>query len=291
MEREVKTMKKWINKQTITAFTLGAFLFSGIGVGAASYYQFTLSENNLYVNGAKINKSMYTYQNSNYIPLRAVAETLGMDVSVMGKRIDLTSRQADIETVAKNVQSCVLIRIYSSTNPATAKLVGTASGVVLDGGFIVTNKHVLDAGEMYGVQYNDTPAGLDHKVTETCSINTNLDIGFIKSPVVVKGVKMGDSMKLLIGKDIITISSPGGLKNQILEGTISGLSDDIDGQTIQINADLDRGSSGGGVFNMNSELTGIIVSMPLDNKSFHYVIPINDIKPLLQNLDSKSGTN
>lgn len=274
-------VKKWVNKQTVISFILGAILFSGVGVGAASYYQFALSQNILYVDGAKVDKSLYIYQDTNYIPLRAAAETLGMDVDVEGKRIDLTSKPTGIEVVAKNADSCVLIRIYSTDNPSTAKFVGTASGVVIADGVIVTNKHVLDAGKMYGIQYNDTPAGINYKVTERYAVDTDLDIAFIKSPVRAKSASIGDSNKAKRGQEIAVISSPGGLKNQITEGYISGLSDDNDGQTIQINADINRGSSGGGLFDMSGDLIGINANMLADEKGYHYVIPINDITPLL----------
>ena len=137
---------------------------------------------------------------------------------------------------------------------------------------------------MYGIQYNDTPAELDYKTTEIYKIDTNLDIGFIKSPAAVKAVAVGDSSNLKIGQKIITISSPGGLKNQISEGTISGLSNDIDGQTVQVKASLDKGSSGSGIFNVKGELIGIVAAMPEGNNDYHYVIPINSIKPLIENL-------
>lgn len=277
-------MKKWINKQTVISFILGAILFSGVGVGAASYYQFALSANALYVNGERVDKPLYIYQNTNYIPLRAAADTLGLNVSVEGKRIDLTNKPTGIEVVAKNAESCVLIRVYSTTDPATAQLVGTASGVVISDGIIVTNKHVLDAGKMYGIQYNDTQAEVDYKTIERYSVETSLDIGFIRSPVKGKAAKLGDSSKVIMGQKVLAISSPGGLKNNISEGYISGLSDDKDGQTIQINADINKGSSGGGLFNIGGELTGVIANMLADDKNYHYVIPINNIKPLIEKL-------
>ena len=279
-------MKKWINKQTIISFIVGAILFSGVGVGAASYYQFALSENTLYVNNARVDKSLYIYQNSNYIPLRAAAETLGLDVSVEGKRIDLTDKPTGIEAVAKNAESCVLIRVYSTTDPATAKLVGTASGVVISDGIIVTNKHVLDAGKMYGIQYNNTQTGLDYKTIERYSIDTTLDIGFIKSPVTVKAVKIGDSDKIISGQKIITIGSPIGYKNTVSEGLIASteLREKSDGKYIQASIELKSGTSGGGMFNVNSELIGITTMASNDDKKIGFVVPINDIKPLLEKL-------
>lgn len=278
-------MKKWVNKQTIAAFMLGAILFSGVSVGAATCFQFTLSPFALYVNDEKVDEPLYIYENSNYIPLRAASEAFDMNVKVEGKRIDISSKPTGIEEVAKNVESCVLIRVYSTADPVTAELVGTASGVVITDGIIVTNKHVLEAGKMYGIQFNDTPAGLDYKVTETYTVNTNLDIGFIKSPVNVATVEIGDSDETSIGQDVIAISSPGGLKNNTAKGIVSGLSDDIDGQTMQINADINRGSSGGGIFNMQGELIGIVCSGLDEDYRYNYVIPINNIKPLLDKIE------
>lgn len=277
-------MKKWFNKQTIIAFILGAFLFSVADVGAASFYQFALSTDTLYVDGIKVDKPLYGYNGSNYLPLRATADVLGLNVAYNNKRINLTSPKTDIESVSQNVESCVLIRIYSTDNVNTAKLAGTASGAMLDNGIIVTNKHVLDFGKMYGIQYNDTSSEMNYTATQSYSINTNLDIGFLKSPMPGKAVKIGDSSKLRIGQDVVIISSPGGLKNNITKGIVSGLSDQKDGQIIQVNADISRGASGGGIFNMNGELIGILAAGLTEDMKYNYVIPINSIKPLIEGL-------
>lgn len=281
-------MKKWLNKQTVISFILGAILFSGVGVGAASYYQFSLSGYTLYVDNLKVNNPLYMYQGYNYIPLGAAAKALNLDVTITGKRIDLANKPTDIEEVAKNTESCVLIRVYSTTDPATAKLVGTASGVLIKDGIIVTNKHVLDAGKMYGIQYYDTPAGLDYKTTETYKIDTNLDIGFIKSPVSKKAVKIGDSDKLKVGEKLINISSPKGIINVVDECTFSGIKTLEDNGQIKnyiylSDSTMDYGSSGGAVFNMRSELVAINQGGYNEMESNHS-IPINDIKPMLDKL-------
>lgn len=277
-------MKKWLNKQTITVFIITALVFGGVSVGASALYQFTLSTDSLYVDGIKVEKPLYKFNGTNYPSLRSTAEILGLDIGYTPGRIDLTSPKTGIEAVAKNVESCVLIRVYSTTDPATARLVGTASGVVIKDGIIITNKHVTGAGVMFGIQYQDTAAGIDYKTTEILPIDTNLDIGFIKSPMPAKAVKIGDSDKLLIGQDIVTISSPGGLKNNVTKGIVSGLSDQKNGQTIQVNADIGKGASGGAVFDMNGELIGIIAAGLAEDMKFNYTIPINSIKPLLDNL-------
>ena len=141
--KEGDFMKKWINKQTIISFILGAILFSGVNVGAATLYQFALSTDILYINGAKVDKPLYIYQDSNHIPLRAGAETLGLDVAYNKGRIDLTSPRTDLETVSENVVSCVLIRVYDSTDESTRKLIGTASGVIVSDGIIVRRRDFL----------------------------------------------------------------------------------------------------------------------------------------------------
>lgn len=277
-------MKKWLNKQTVISFILGAILFSGVGVGAASYFQFSLSQYTLYVDGAKVDKSLYMYQGANYLPLGEVAKALDLNTSVTGKRIDLTTKLTDVEEVAKNAESCVLIRVYSTTDPATAQLVAIGSGVVISDGVIVTNKHVLDYGKMFGIQYNDTPYGGEYITAERYSVSTDLDIGFIKSPMNIDTIKIGNSDKVTIGQEVIAIGSPGGLKNQISEGKITGLSDDESGKTIQVNSNIKDGSSGGGLFNMQGELIGIVKSSLTENEAYSFVIPINSIKPFIDKL-------
>lgn len=253
---------------------------------AASQYIFELSTDKLFIEGKEVNRELFKYNGSNYIPLRAAAETLGVDVAYIPGRIDLTSKKTDLEkAIQKNIGSCVMIRVYDSTDVNTAKYIGNGSGVILEGGIILTAKHVLDAGKMYGIQFNDTPSDREFRTTKRYTINSSLDIAFLESPVPTNNVvTLGDSSTLNIGEKIFTISSPGALKNNISEGMISGLTDYKDGNSIQITAKAGGGSSGGGIFSLNGDLIGIYVSNLAASNDYHFVVPINNIKPILEQI-------
>ena len=79
-------------KKSIIGFIFGFILALTITVGAQTYYQFIMSDNVLYVNGVKVEMPMYNYEYTNYASIRGVAEALGLDITVTGKRIDLTSK-------------------------------------------------------------------------------------------------------------------------------------------------------------------------------------------------------
>lgn len=60
-----------------------------------------------------------------------------------------------------------------------------------------------------------------------------------------------------VGEDIFAIGSPKGLSNSFTKGTISGFREN---DRIQIDATIDRGSSGGPLFNLQGEVIGITTS-------------------------------
>lgn len=273
-------------KKNFACIILGFFLALSVNVAADTYYQFIASQNTLYVDGIKIEMPLYNYQYTNYAPIRAVAEAVGLDVSVVGTRIDFSSKSIEAEKttteIAKNVESTVYIRNYDTYDMANASIISTGSGVVLDNGIIVTNFHVVEDGLRYGIVYNDTGEGLEHRTSSW--INTDLfrDICILPSPIFnAKGAKLGNSDSLKLGEKVVAIGSPLGLKNTVSEGIISGFRK-IDGYNyIQITAPISPGSSGGGLFNSRGELIGITTLKVIDGESLNFAIPINEVKTII----------
>ena len=133
-------------------------------------------------------------------------------------RIDIDrNREPSVADVAEKVKgSCVLIHVLDSDG----NLVATGSGVVYKD-YIITAKHVLDTGVEYAVIYDDMDKG--YYVEKHIDIDTDLDIGLLKAPVINFAVKLGDSDKVEIGQPVVSISSPGGVKNLVYDGKITGL--------------------------------------------------------------------
>jgi serine protease Do len=142
------------------------------------------------------------------------------------------------------------------------KVQSLGSGFVVDAeqGFVVTNNHVIADADDIEVNFSD---GVTLKA-ELVGTDTKTDIAVLK--VDPKGhkltaVKFGDSNKMRIGDWVMAIGNPFGLGGTVTVGIISARNRDINSgpydDFIQTDAAINRGNSGGPLFNMNGEVIGI----------------------------------
>ncbi|MCX8129783.1 MAG: serine protease [Clostridia bacterium] len=221
----------------------------------------------------------------NYVSIDAIVKALNASYKWNGatKTIELTRpKPLTVEQVAKdNLNNCVLITCYKN-----GEQIGTGSGVIIDvkgTAYILTNKHVLDMGVEYGISYQWIAEDLEYKTKSVVQLDTDLDIGLIRSPVTPKSyAKFGDSDKVVIGNNIVLISSPGGMRNTVTNGIVSSIRTDYNMNHFQITARATPGSSGGGLFNMNGELIGLMEKGPTEEENC--TIQINAIKKVLEKL-------
>ncbi|WP_075618290.1 S-layer homology domain-containing protein [Paenisporosarcina indica] len=138
--------------------------------------------------------------------------------------------------------------------------VSQGSGIVIANGLILTNHHVMRGASSATVIFND---GTEYQVSGVVESNPKKDIAIIKTSKTfnVSGVNVRSSSQgLSKGEKVVAIGSPQGLQNTVSDGIISALRV-IDGvSTIQTNADIDQGSSGGALFNENGQLIGMTSS-------------------------------
>ena len=134
------------------------------------------------------------------------------------------------------------------------------SGFVIDAsGIIVTNNHVIaDADEITvnfadGTKLEAELIGKDPKV--------DIAILRVKPEKPLKAVKFGDSTKSRIGDWVMAIGNPLGLSGTVTLGIVSAINRDINSgpydSFIQTDAAINRGNSGGPLFNMAGEVIGI----------------------------------
>ncbi|MGE0749581.1 MAG: DegQ family serine endoprotease [Variibacter sp.] len=134
------------------------------------------------------------------------------------------------------------------------------SGFVIDAdGLIATNNHVIsDADEITAI-FND---GTKLKA-EVVGRDTKTDMALlrVKPEKPLKAVKFGDSDKLRLGEWVIAIGNPFGLGGTVTAGIVSARNRDINSgpydNYIQTDASINRGNSGGPLFNLNGEVVGI----------------------------------
>ncbi len=262
------------HKSSILSFLLGAavtFL-----LGASSVFQFTLSSDTLYVDGVKLDKSLYKYEGSNYLPLRATAEALGADVQYDNGRIDIISKMTDAEAVAAKCRdSCVMVYVYNN-----GTVVRMGSGFCYNG-YIITAEHLMDDGDVYAIFPDEQVSGV---YTYKVDVQTDLDIAVLTADIDLPSVTLGDSDKLREGQKLISITSPKGAQNIVDECLYSGKAL-VNGEFILGISDssINVGSSGGAVFDMDGELIGVVRG-GVEGVDVATAIPINMVKPILEQL-------
>jgi serine protease Do len=136
------------------------------------------------------------------------------------------------------------------------------SGFVLDAseGIIITNNHVIADADEITANFTDG-SKLTAKLVGT---DPKTDIAVLKvdpKGKALKAVKFGDSDKARIGDWVMAIGNPFGLGGTVTVGIISARNRDISSgpydRFIQTDAAINRGNSGGPLFNMDGEVIGI----------------------------------
>ena len=147
-------------------------------------------------------------------------------------------------------------------NGGSQKVQSLGSGFVVDAekGIVVTNNHVIADADEIEVNFSD---GSKLKA-ELVGTDTKTDIAVLKIDPKAKkltAVKFGDSDKMRIGDWVMAIGNPFGLGGTVTVGIISARNRDINSgpydDFIQTDAAINRGNSGGPLFNMEGEVIGI----------------------------------
>src|ERR1019366_8093376 len=134
------------------------------------------------------------------------------------------------------------------------------SGFIIDAsGLLVTNNHVIaDADEINVILNDGTTLKADIVGRDT---KTDLALLRVKPVKPLKAVKFGDSDKLRLGEWVIAIGNPFSLGGTVTAGIVSTRNRDISSghydNYIQTDAAINRGNSGGPLFNLDGEVIGV----------------------------------
>jgi serine protease Do len=147
-------------------------------------------------------------------------------------------------------------------SPSDRKVSSLGSGFVIDGkeGYIVTNNHVIDGADEIIVNFHD---GSKLKVDKVIGKDTKTDLALLKvtPKKPLPQVPFGGSGKLRVGDWVMAIGNPFGLGGSVTVGIISAKQRDINSgpydDYLQTDAAINKGNSGGPLFNMDGEVIGI----------------------------------
>jgi len=164
------------------------------------------------------------------------------------------------------------------------------SGFIIDSsGIVVTNNHVISDADEINVILNDGT-----KLTaELVGKDTKSDLALLRvhpgQPL--KAVKFGNSDKLRLGEWVIAIGNPFSLGGTVTAGIVSARNRDINSgpydNYIQTDAAINRGNSGGPLFNLNGEVIGVntaIISPSGGSIGIGFAVPSNSAVAVIDQL-------
>jgi serine protease Do len=173
------------------------------------------------------------------------------------------------------------------------------SGFIIDSsGLIVTNNHVIEGGNTIYVILSD---GTELKVDRILGRDPKTDLTLLKvTPKPSKpltAVSFGDSARMRVGDWVIAIGNPFGLDGTVTAGIVSGIGRDINAgpydDFLQTDAAINRGNSGGPLFNASGEVIGIntaIFSPSGGSIGLGFAIPSNTARRILDQLQRYGET-
>ena len=170
------------------------------------------------------------------------------------------------------------------------KATSLGSGFIIDpSGLIATNNHVIaDADEVTVTLHDNTTLK-----AEIVGKDTKMDLALlrVKSDKPLPFVKLGDSDLMKVGDWVLAIGNPFGLGGTVTAGIVSARARDINAgpydDFIQTDASINRGNSGGPMFNMDGEVVGIntaIYSPSGGSIGIGFAIPSALAKPVFAQL-------
>jgi serine protease Do len=175
-------------------------------------------------------------------------------------------------------------------NGPTRKSQSLGSGFVIDpSGIVVTNNHVIDGADEISVTFHD---GLVLKATLVGrDERTDLAVLKVTADKPLPSVPFGDSDGARVGDWVLAIGNPFGLGGTVTAGIVSARGRDIQqgpyDSFIQTDAAINKGNSGGPLFNMAGEVVGIntaIYSPTGGSVGVGFAIPANIAKNLVAQL-------
>ena len=177
-------------------------------------------------------------------------------------------------------------------SPSQRPMTGLGSGFIIDkAGIIVTNNHVIEGADEITVIMSDQT----EFTAELLGRDPKADLAVLKiepGQTELTAVQWGDSDLMRVGDWSIAIGNPLGLGGTVTAGIISAISRDLRGSSpyvkfLQTDASINRGNSGGPLFNVEGKVIGIntaIISQTGGSIGLGFAIPSNSAKKIVQQL-------
>lgn len=168
-----------------------------------------------------------------------------------------------------------IVRVYAAMGQGKT---ATGSGIVVAPDKVISNCHVTrDAKAIEIVAWNskwkvtEQVKDIDH---DLCLLSVTREIG--------KPIEFGNAAAITVGQEVVAAGYPGGGRLEVTDGQVRGLHDLDGGRVIQSSAPFDSGESGGGLFDRDGKLLGVITFKSQAGGSFFFAVPATWVQKLMQ---------
>ena len=167
--------------------------------------------------------------------------------------------------------------------------------IISKDGFIVTNNHVVEEAEIVKITLSNDEV----YEAEIIGLDPRMDLALLKIDLDkdLPFVSFGKSENSKVGEWVVAIGNPFGLGGTVTAGIISALGRNIGSgpydQFIQTDAPINKGNSGGPLFNMKGEVIGVntmIYSQTGGSVGIGFSIPSSLVKPVIDQLKEYGET-
>ena len=201
---------------------------------------------------------------------------LGVDKSSFAK-LDVSGESSDFTSRVKSALPSIVSITTSFAGKGNKVVWSAGSGFILDGGFVITNAHVVTAKPL-SITAEFEP-GIDERAYNLIplTINVDLDLAILRfTGLKDKKVSSENHLSMRVGdlqygEDVYTIGNPLGLGLSVSRGVISCPDRESDyprgvSQVVQTDISANHGNSGGALLDRNNNVIGMVTFLPGDTK-------------------------
>jgi serine protease Do len=227
------------------------------------------------------------------------------------QEFQLDEQEATVRVIESNMPAVVNITVYeteevTNINATTGEKTvekkefkrGAGTGfIITPDGYIVTNKHVVSTNDPEETQFRVILSSGKKYYAQLIDKDPINDLAVLKIyDKDLPSVRVGSSEDLRVGASVVAIGNAlGEYQNTVTKGIVSGLgrsltaSDHKGGveylsNTIQTDAEINLGNSGGPLLNLAGEVVGVNVAVDQSGTSLGFAIPIDDVKPVIDSI-------
>jgi putative serine protease PepD len=235
-----------------------------------------------------------------YAALSSGSKTVVRQVSVSDSQPAASTSGLSVNSIYKrSYRGVVEVKVNSRTSDpfgGTRSQSAEGSGFVYDtSGHVITNQHVVDGATSVrvtfwnGATYSARVVGTDP--------STDLAVLDVNAPsTVLYPLTLGDSSKVQVGDNVVAIGAPFGLAETVTAGIVSALHRQITSpnnfsidDSIQTDAAINHGNSGGPLINDHGDVVGVNAQIESDSggsDGVGFAIPSNTVKSIASQLIS-----